>query len=63
MFSSGDALVGSLAYLRFSFTLDAAVLNYDSPYRLRLGAARPVQGRAYTDSPNGSVYFSLGLSF
>lgn len=44
-------------------TLDAAVLNYDVPYRLRAGFARPVQGRAYADSPNGSVYFSLGMSF
>ncbi len=42
---------------------DAAVLSYDVPYRLRLGYARPVQGRAYADSPDGSVYFSLGLSF
>ncbi|MHB8838631.1 MAG: hypothetical protein ACYC7F_06720 [Gemmatimonadaceae bacterium] len=44
-------------------TLDAAVLNYDVPYRLRVGFAKPVQGRAYADSPNGSAYFSLGLSF
>ena len=44
-------------------TLDAAVLNYDAPYRLRLGFARPVQGSVYADSPNGSAYFSLGLSF
>jgi Tol biopolymer transport system component len=44
-------------------TLDAAVFNYDTPYRLRLGFAKPVQGKAYTGAPNGSVYFSLGLSF
>jgi hypothetical protein len=44
-------------------TLDAAVLNYDIPYRLRVGYAKPVQGRAYASSPNGSAYFSLGLSF
>jgi hypothetical protein len=44
-------------------SLDAAVLNYDTPYRLRFGYARPVQGSAFTASPNGSAYFSLGLSF
>jgi len=44
-------------------TLDAAVFNYDAPYRLRAGFAKPVRGRAYTSAPNGSVYFSLGLSF
>jgi len=44
-------------------TLDAAVFNYDMPYRLRLGVAKPVQGKAYTNAPNGSAYFSLGLSF
>jgi len=43
--------------------LDAAVLNYDVPYRLRAGYARPVQGSAYAGAPNGSVYFSIGLSF
>ena len=44
-------------------TLDAALLDYDSPYRMRFGYARPMQGTSYADSPNGSVYFSLGLSF
>ncbi len=44
-------------------SMDAAVLNYDAPYRLRLGFAKPVQGRAYASAPNGSVYFSLGMSF
>ena len=43
--------------------LDAAVLNYDVPYRLRFGYARPMRGKAYADSPDGSGYFSLGLSF
>lgn len=42
---------------------DAAVLNYDAPYRLRFGYARPVRGKSYADSPDGSAYFSLGLSF
>ncbi|MBW7933786.1 MAG: hypothetical protein H3C62_09290, partial [Gemmatimonadaceae bacterium] len=44
-------------------TLDAAVFTYDSPYRLRVGYARPVRGRAYATAPDGSAYFSLGLSF
>lgn len=43
--------------------IDAAVLSYDMPYRLRYGFVRPVRGRAYADAPNGSAYFSLGLSF
>ena len=43
--------------------LDATVLSYDVPYRLRVGYAKPVQGSAYSDKPNGSVYFSLGASF
>jgi hypothetical protein len=43
--------------------LDAAVLNYDVPYRLRFGYARPAAGTSYADSPNGTAYFSLGLSF
>ena len=44
-------------------TLDATALSYDVPYRFRLGFARPVSGRAYSDHPNGSVYFSLGATF
>jgi hypothetical protein len=43
--------------------LDATVLSYDVPYRLRVGYAKPVQGSGYSDHPNGSVYFSLGASF
>jgi hypothetical protein len=42
---------------------DAAVLDYDAPYRLRFGYARPVRGKGYADAPDGSAYFSLGLSF
>jgi hemolysin activation/secretion protein len=44
-------------------TLDAAVLNYDTPYRLRLGYAKPVRNTFFSSSPSGSMYFSLGLSF
>ncbi|MBM3907096.1 MAG: hypothetical protein FJ363_03345 [Gemmatimonadetes bacterium] len=44
-------------------TLDAAVLNYDAPYRLRFGYAKPVRGRVYAAAPDGGAYFSLGLSF
>ncbi|MFA6165854.1 MAG: hypothetical protein WC700_04500 [Gemmatimonadaceae bacterium] len=52
-----------LASVGGEFVFDAAVLNYDAPYRLRFGYARPAAGRSYADSPNGSTYFSLGLSF
>jgi hypothetical protein len=44
-------------------TLDAAVLNYDTPYRLRLGYAKPVRNTFFSSEPSGSMYFSLGLSF
>ncbi len=43
--------------------MDAAVLNYDVPYRLRVGWARPVSGSAYAEKPDGAVYFSLGAGF
>ncbi|MCX5761415.1 MAG: hypothetical protein NTW72_07905, partial [Gemmatimonadetes bacterium] len=44
-------------------TVDAAVLSYDLPYRLRLGYARAMQGRTYVDHVAGAVYFSLGATF
>jgi hypothetical protein len=60
---SGETQRTMMSSVGAELTLDAAVLNYDLPYRLRWGFAKPVQGRAYTGAPNGSVYFSLGLSF
>jgi len=42
--------------------LDAA-LQYDVPYRFRLGVAQPVAGRAYASSSGPSIFFALGLSF
>ena len=42
--------------------LDTA-LQYDTPYRFRLGYAAPVVGSKYTRHPSGSVYFTVGLPF
>lgn len=41
--------------------LDAA-LQYDVPYRFRLGVAAPIAGRRYASS-GVSLFFALGLSF
>lgn len=41
----------------------AAVLQWDAPYRFRVGVAFPAQGRARLRAPSASTYFSLGLSF
>jgi hypothetical protein len=59
----GETVRAWMASVGGEFTLDAAVLNYDAPYRLRFGYAKPVRGRAYAEAPGGSGYFSLGLSF
>ena len=42
--------------------LDTA-LQYDAPYRFRLGYAVPVIGSKYTRHSSGSVYFTVGLPF
>ncbi|MBI1810013.1 MAG: hypothetical protein HYR75_08970 [Gemmatimonadetes bacterium] len=42
--------------------LDAA-LEYDVPYRFRLGVAQPVAGRKYTGATGPALFFALGLSF
>lgn len=51
-----------LAAVGGELNLDAALLQYDRPYRLRGGVAVPVAGRAYT-SRTVSAYLTLGLSF
>jgi Tol biopolymer transport system component len=43
--------------------LDAALLTYDVPYRLRVGYASPMPGTAFAKNSSGTVYFSLGASF
>lgn len=42
--------------------LDTA-LQYDSPYRFRLGYAYPTVGWKHAPSKNGNVYFTVGLPF
>ncbi len=44
------------------FQFDAA-LQYDLPYRFRVGAAVPVTGSRYSRSGGVSAYFSIGASF
>ncbi len=60
---SGETVREWMTSVGGELTLDAAVLSYDVPYRLRLGFARPVMGRAYADHRSGAVYFSLGATF
>jgi hypothetical protein len=38
-------------------------LQYDVPYRLRLGTALPVTGSRYSRSGGATAYFSIGTSF
>ena len=52
---------GWLASAGAELSLDLGV-QWDAPYRLRLGAAQPV-ARPADVSRNGSVYFTLGTSF
>lgn len=52
-----------MASVGSELALDAALFSYDVPFRFRFGYARPVLGRAYASAPNGSTFFSLGMSF
>lgn len=51
----------TLASVGGELSLDAAV-NYDSPYRFRLGVARPVRGERFA-ARETTVYFTLGSTF
>jgi hypothetical protein len=42
--------------------LDTA-LQYDSPYRFRVGYALPTSQRALAPNPNGRAYFTVGVPF
>ena len=42
--------------------LDTA-LQYDTPYRFRLGVATPVAGRKYFGKNSAALYFSVGIPF
>lgn len=52
----------TLASVGAELDLDTA-LQYDAPYRLRLGVAHPVAGAAYARVRRVSVYLTLGGSF
>ena len=42
--------------------LDTA-LQYDAPYRFRVGYALPTSQRALAPTPNGRAYFTVGVPF
>jgi len=42
--------------------LDTA-LQYDTPYRFRLGVATPIAGRKYFGKSTAAAYFSVGIPF
>ncbi len=68
--SGGAVCTDSLMTRRYTIAsagaelnVTAAVLQWDSPYRFRVGVAFPSQGRSLLGVSSVSTYFSLGLSF
>lgn len=63
---AADSLGGtmrSIASVGAELNVNAAVLNWDQPYRFRFGVAVPVKGREETAAKSASVYLTTGLSF
>ncbi len=63
---AADSLGGtmrSIAGLGAELNVNAAIFNWDQPYRFRLGVAVPVKGREETAAKSASVYLTAGLSF
>lgn len=52
----------TLASVGAELDLDAA-LQFDVPYRFRIGVAHPVHGGGYADAPSLTTYVTLGASF
>ncbi|HEX3158992.1 MAG TPA: hypothetical protein VHQ45_10775 [Gemmatimonadaceae bacterium] len=52
-----------LASVGAELSLDAAVLEWDSTYRFRVGVAAPVRGRELTGADAASVYVTVGRAF
>jgi hypothetical protein len=52
----------TLASVGAELNLDTA-LQFDVPYRLRLGLAHPIRGSAYAGASSVSAYATLGLDF
>ena len=42
---------------------DLTALQYDAPYRFRVGYALPTSQRALAPNPNGRAYFTVGVPF
>jgi hypothetical protein len=67
MFGCGAGDVGReriwVASSGAELNVDAAVLSWDLPYRLRGGVAVPVAGREVGGAPRATAYFAAGLSF
>jgi hypothetical protein len=63
---AADTLGGtmrSIASVGAELNVTAALLNWDQPYRFRLGVAVPVKGREETGAKSASVYLTAGLAF
>ena len=58
----GCARAGHIASAGAELDLDAG-LQYDVPYRLRLGLAFPLVNRSLRSVSGTSVYFQLGYQF
>jgi hypothetical protein len=52
-----------IASTGMELNLNAAVLQWDTPYRFRAGIAVPARGRKFFGSNSAAGYFSIGLSF
>lgn len=52
-----------LASLGAELNLDAALLDYDSQYRMRFGIAAPVARRLESGAPTVRAYFTFGSNF
>lgn len=59
---SSDTTPPTLASMGAELALDTA-LQYDVPYRLRLGMAFPVAGAGYARAPSVTAYVTLGAAF
>ena len=52
-----------IASVGAELNVNAGVLTWDYPYRLRVGVAAPIQNGAALGAKGLSVYFTSGLSF
>jgi hypothetical protein len=53
----------TIASYGLELNLTSAVLEWDTPYRFRAGAAFPARNRRFFGSNDAKVYFAIGLAF